>query len=99
MEEDYRCGVQCHRCTQEDPEGGTRRSRGGGASLPLLDVGKGLPATVHCRQQETKEPHFSRGCEVARLTNHSASTTVHHRVVSPRTRSSREPTVSPSIQH
>jgi hypothetical protein len=27
----------------QDPEGGTRRSRGGGASLPLLDVGKGFP--------------------------------------------------------
>jgi hypothetical protein len=34
---------------KEEPEGGTRRSRGVGASLPFQDVGKGFPVAVHCR--------------------------------------------------
>ena len=83
----------------EDPEGGTGRSSGGGASLPLLDVGKGFPAIVHCQQWEPKEPHFSRGSEAFGLDDHNTPTTVHHRVASPRTGSLRQPTVSPSLKH
>ena len=61
--------------------------------------GKRAPRYSHYRKWEPKELHFDRGREVARLTNHITSTTIHHRVASPRTISSREPAVSPSIQH
>ena len=57
-EADYRCRSQRHYFHHAKiQEGGTRRSRGGGASLPLPDVGNGLPTTVHCRHREPKEPH------------------------------------------
>ena len=68
-------------------------------SLPLTDVGKGLPGIVHCRQQEPKEPHFSRGCEAAGLADQITSIIIHHWVASLRTGSLHEPTVSTSIQH
>ena len=68
-------------------------------SLPLPDVGKEFLTTVHYRQWEPKETHCSRGREVVELTDHNTPTTVHHWVASPRTGSSREPAVSPSIQH
>ena len=67
--------------------------------LPLPNVGKGFPATVHYRQREPKEHHFTKGREAAGLIDHNTSTTIHHQVASPRIGSSREPTMSPSIQH
>ena len=52
--------------------------------LPLIDVGEGFSATVHCQQRERKEPHFSRGLEEARPTDYNTSAIIHHRVDSPR---------------
>ena len=98
-EVDYRFEVECHRCHHKYLEGGTQRYKGGWAPLPLRDVSKGFLATIHCWQREPKEPHSNRGCEVARLTDHSTSTTVDHRVASPRTVSSRELAVPPPIKH
>ena len=98
-EADYRCGAQRHRCRHEDLEGGTWRSSGGEASLPLPDVGKGFLATVHCWQQDPKEPHCNRGCEADGLIDHITPTTIYRWVSSPRMGSSREPIVLPSIQH
>lgn len=98
-EVDYWCKAQRHCRHHKDPEEGTQRSRGGGVSLPLPNVGKGLPSIVHYWQGEPKEPHLSRGHEVDGLTDHSASTIVHHRVASRRTRYSHEPAMLPSIQH
>ena len=98
-EEYYRCRAQCHCCHHEDPKGRTRRFRGGGASFPLPNVGKGFPATVHCRQWEPKELDFSRGHEAVGFSNHSTPTAVHHWVASPRTRSSCQLAVPPSLHH
>jgi hypothetical protein len=53
--------------------------------LPFLDVGKGFPVAVHCRQREPEEPHLSRGCEMTELADHITPTTIHHQVASPRT--------------
>ena len=95
----YWCGAQRHCCHYKDPKGGIGRSRGGGTSLPLPYVGKGLPCIVHCRQWEPKEPHFSKHREAVGLSDHSSPTSIHHRVASPRTRSPRQPPVPPSLQH
>ena len=83
----------------EDPKGRTRRFRGGGASFPLLDVGKGFPTIVHCRQWDPKELDFSGGHEAVGFSNHSTPAAVHHRVASPRKRLLCQPTVSTSLQH
>ena len=98
-EEYYRCRAQCHHFHYEYPKGRTRRFKGGGASFPLPDVGKGFPTIVHCQQWEPKEPDFSRGCEVVGFADHNTPTSVHHWVASPRTGSLCQPTVSPSLQH
>ena len=84
----------------------SRRSRRRNLKIPRRStsstprcVGKVFPAIVHCQQQEPKEPHFGIGHEAVGLTDHNTSTTLHHRVASPRTGFVREPTMSPSIQH
>jgi len=46
--------------------------------LPLTYVGEGFYATVHCRQQEPKEPHFSRSRGEFGPKDYNTSTTVHH---------------------
>jgi hypothetical protein len=68
-------------------------------SLPFQDVGKGFPVVVHCRQWEPEEPHLGRGREAVGLADHSTPTTIHHRVVAPRTGPPRQSTMSPSLQH
>jgi hypothetical protein len=67
--------------------------------LPFLDVGKGFPVAVHCRQREPEEPHLSRGCEMTGLADHITPTTIHHHVASPRTGPARQPATPPSLQH
>ena len=76
----------------------SRRSRGGGATFPLTNVGEWFTAAIHCWQWEPKEPHFSRGREMVGPTNYSTPTTVQYRVASPTTRSSSSPVVPPSLQ-
>jgi hypothetical protein len=95
----YRCGAQHHCFHHEYLEGGTRRSRGGRASLPFQDVGKGFPVAVHCQQWELEEPHLGIGREAVGLADHNTPTTIHHRVVAPRTGPPRQSTMSPSLQH
>jgi hypothetical protein len=68
-------------------------------SLPFQNVGKGFSVVVHCRQRELEEPHLGRGREAVELADHNTPTTIHHRVVAPRTRPSRQSTMSPSLQH
>jgi hypothetical protein len=68
-------------------------------SLPFLDVGKGFPVSVHYRQRELEEPHLSRGRETTELADHNTPTTIHHRVVTSRTRPSRQRIMLPSLQH
>lgn len=75
------------------------RLRVGRMPLPLINVGEGFSAIVHCRPWEAKEPHFSRGHEVAGPTGYNTSTFVHHQVTSPRTRCPCQPIVSRSLQH
>jgi hypothetical protein len=67
--------------------------------LPFPDLGKGFPVAVHCRHQEPKEPHLSRGRETTGLVDHSTPTKIHHRVSAPRTGPPRQPTTPPSLQH
>jgi hypothetical protein len=67
--------------------------------LPFPDVGKGFLVVVHFRQQEPKEPHLTRGHETTGLADHNTPTTIHHRVVAPRTGPLRQPTMSPYLQH
>jgi hypothetical protein len=67
--------------------------------LPFLDVGKGFPAAVHCRQREPEEPQLSRGCEMTELADHITPTTIHHQVASPRTGPARQLATPPSLQH
>ena len=95
----YRCGAQCHCFHHEDLEGGTRRSRGGRASLPFQDVGKGFPVAVHCRQWEPEEPHLGRGREAVGLADHITPKTIHHQVVAPRMGPLCQSTMSPSPHH
>jgi hypothetical protein len=85
--------------TSEDPEEGTRRSRGGRAPLPFPDLCKGFPIAVLCRHREPKEPHLSRVRETDGIFNHNTPTIIHHRVDAPRTAPPRQPTTSPSLQH
>ena len=90
------CNSHCFHC--KDPEGGSKRSKGGGASLPLLDVGKGLPATVHSQQWEPKEARFRKFHEAVGLADHTMPTTIQHRVASRRPRSSCQRAVLPSLE-
>ena len=50
---------------------------------------KGSPLLNHRRQWEPKELDFSRGHEVVGFVDHNTPASVHHRVASLRTRSSR----------
>jgi len=67
---------QRHYCHCQGLKACARRSRGGGASFPLTDVGEGFTTTIHCSQWEPKEPHFSRGHEAFEPTDYTTPATV-----------------------